>query len=73
MSEIIYDLAMEQSHRVGTLLGTIGAILKYDILSKGVDDYTFRQLAKAYIECSTNQFDIDMVMEQAQKRGVDIT
>ena len=73
MSDTIYDLAMEHSHRIGTLLGTIGAILKYDSLGKGVDDYTFRSLAIAYIECSTNQFDIDMVMEQAQKRGVDLT
>jgi len=30
-------------------------------------------LAKTYIECSTDQFDIDAVRAQADKRGVDLT
>jgi hypothetical protein len=71
MNEEFYNMAMELSTRVGRLLGTIGAQVKYD--NPGIDNFTFRQLAKTYIECSTDEQDIAMVMEQANKRGVDLT
>ena len=70
-TESIYNLAMELSSRVGRLLGTIGAQVKYD--NPGMDNFTFRQLAKTYIECTTDQNDIDAVRAQADKRGVDLT
>jgi len=71
MTPEIYDMMMEQSTRVGRLLGTIGAMVKYD--NPDLPNFEFRQLAKTYIECSTDQFDIDAVRAQAQKRGVDLT
>jgi hypothetical protein len=70
-TDSMYNLAMDLSTRVGKLLGTIGAQVKYD--NPGMDNFTFRQLAKTYIECSTNEQDIVDTMEQANKRGVDLT
>jgi len=71
MNEEFYNMAMDLSTRVGRLLGTIGAIVKYD--NPGVDNFTFGQLAKTYIECTTDQNDIDAVMVQANKRGVTLS
>ncbi len=71
MTEEFYNMAMELSTRVGRLLGTIGAQVKYD--NPGMDNYTFKALASTYIECSTDQNDIDAVRAQAMKRGVDLT
>ena len=44
MSERIYELALEQSTRVGKLLGTIGALVKYD--NSDLPDHYFKSLAK---------------------------
>jgi len=71
MDNSIYDLAMDLSTRVGKLLGTIGAQVKYD--NPRLDNFTFGQLAKTYIECTTDQNDIDAVMAQANKRGVTLS
>lgn len=71
MTPEIYDMMMEQSTRVGKLLGTIGAQVKYD--NSSIDNFAFKQLATTYIECSTDQFDIDAVKAQAEKRGVKLT
>jgi len=71
INDNIYALMMDYSTRVGKLLGTIGAQVKYD--NPGMDNFTFKQLAKTYIECSTDEQDIAAVMEQANKRGVDLT
>jgi hypothetical protein len=46
-------------------------MVKYD--NPGMDNYTFKALASTYIECSTDQNDIDATMAQANKRGVDLT
>jgi hypothetical protein len=71
MNEEIYTLVLDYSTRVGKLLGTVGAMVKYD--NPGMDNYTFKALASTYIECSTDQNDIDTTMAQANKRGVDLT
>ena len=71
MTPEIYNMMMEQSARVGKLLGAIGAWVKYD--NSDMNNFIFRQLARTYIECSTDQFDIDAVKAQAEKRGVDLT
>jgi hypothetical protein len=70
-TDSIYNMTMELSTRVGKLLGAVGAQVKYD--NPGMDNFTFRQLAKTYIECTTDQNDIDEVRAQADKRGVDLT
>ena len=71
MENSIYELSMELSTRVGRLLGSVGAQVKYD--NPGMDNFTFKQLATTYIETVNDQSDIDAVMEQANKRGVDLT
>ena len=71
MTPEIYEMAMDLSTRVGKLLGTIGALVKYD--NPELPNFEFRQLARTYIECSTDQFDIDAVKAQAEKRGVKLT
>jgi hypothetical protein len=71
MDNSMYDLAMELSTRVGKLLGAVGAQVKYP--NSSIDNFTFRQLAKTYIETVHCQDDIDAVMEQAKIRGVDLT
>ena len=71
MTPEIYNMMMEQSTRVGRLLGTIGAMVKYD--NPELPNFEFRQLASTYIECSTDQQDIAMVKAQAEKRGVTLT
>jgi hypothetical protein len=71
MNEEIFTLVMDYSTRVGKLLGVMGANLKYD--NPGMDNNTFKSLASTYIECSTDEQDIAAVMEQANKRGVDLT
>jgi hypothetical protein len=71
MSDTIYDLALKQSTRVGKLLGTIGALVKYD--NSDLPNWYFTSLAKVYIENNTCQTDIDAVMAQAEKRGVKLS
>jgi hypothetical protein len=71
INDNIYALMMDYSTRVGKLLGTIGAQVKYD--NPGMDNFTFKSLASTYIECATDQTDIDAVRAQANKRGVDLT
>ena len=71
MTPEIYNMMMEQSTRVGKLLGTIGAQVKYD--NSSIDNFTFKQLASTYIECVNDEQDIAIVMAQAEKRGVDLT
>ena len=71
MNNSIYELSMELSTRVGRLLGTIGAVIKYD--NPELSNTDFKILARTYIETVNCQSDIDAVMEQAQKRGVDLT
>ena len=67
----IYNMMMDYSVRVGKLLGTIGAMVKYD--NPELPNFEFRQLARTYIECSTDANDIAAVQAQAEKRGVDLT
>jgi hypothetical protein len=71
MTPEIYKLMMEQSTRVGRLLGTIGALVKYD--NPDLPNFEFRQLAKTYIECVNDEQDIADVKAQADKRGVILT
>ena len=71
MSEHMYDLALEQSTRVGKLLGTIGAIVKYD--NSDLPNHYFKSLAKVYLEINTCELDREAVMAQADKRGVKLS
>jgi hypothetical protein len=71
MSDTLYDLALKQSTRVGKLLGTIGAMVKYD--NPDLPNWYFTSLAKVYIENNTCQTDIGAVMAQAEKRGVKLS
>jgi len=71
MTTEFYNAALELSTRVGRLLGTIGAVIKYD--NPELSNTDFKILAKTYIETVNCQSDIDAVMEQANKRGVDLT
>ena len=48
MTPEIYEMAMDLSSRVGKLLGTIGAQVKYD--NSSIDNFAFKQLASTYIE-----------------------
>jgi hypothetical protein len=70
MNEQIYEMVMDQSRRIGTLLGAIGAILKYN--DSDLADFEFTLLAKAYVEVSTDQLDIDRVKEVAKQRGINL-
>ena len=71
MTTEIYDMLMENNTRLGKLLGTVGVFVKYD--NPDLSNFEFKCLARTYIECSTDQFDIDAVRAQADKRGVDLT
>lgn len=71
MSNTIYDIAMEQSTRVGKLLGTIGALVKYD--SPDLPNHYFKSLANVYLEMNTCESDREAVMAQADKRGVTLS
>ena len=71
MTPELYEMAMDLSSRVGNLLGTIGAQVKYD--NSSIDNFAFKQLASTYIECVNDEQDIAMVMAQAEKRGVKLT
>jgi hypothetical protein len=71
MTSELYDMTMGLSTRVGKLLGVVGVFVKYD--NPDLSNFDFRQLARTYIECSTDEQDIAAVMEQANKRGVDLT
>ncbi len=71
MSNTIYDIALEQSSRVGKLLGTIGALVKYD--SPDLPNHYFKSLANVYLEINTCENDREAVMAQADKRGVKLS
>ena len=71
MTSELYDMTMGLSTRVGKLLGVVGVFVKYD--NPDLSNFDFRQLARTYIECSTDEQDIAAVMEQSSKRGVDLT
>ena len=71
MTSELYDMTMGLSTRVGKLLGVVGVFVKYD--NPDLSNFDFRQLARTYIECSTDEQDIAAVLEQANKRGVDLT
>jgi hypothetical protein len=70
MDKSIYEQSLEYASRVGRLLGVVGFHLKY---CPELDDKTFTSLAKVYLETNTNEQDIASVMEQAEKRGIDLT
>ena len=71
MTEDLYNFAYDQAMRVGKLLGSVGALIKYD--NPEMSNTDFKILATVYIECTTDEQDIAMVKDQAQKRGVDLT
>jgi len=71
MTTELLDMMLNNSSRVGKLLGTVGVMVKYD--NPELSNFDFRQLARTYIECSTDEQDIASVMEQAEKRGIDLT
>jgi hypothetical protein len=71
MTEELYNFAYDKAMQVGKLQGTIGALIKYD--NPELSNTDFKILSKTYIECSTDEQDIAMVKDQAQKRGVDLT
>ena len=71
MTTELLDMMLNNSSRVGKLLGTVGVMVKYD--NPELSNFDFRQLARTYIECSTDEQDIASVREQADKRGVDLT
>ena len=71
MTEQLYEYAYDKAMQVGKLQGAIGALIKYN--NPEMSNTDFKILAKTYIECSTDEQDIAMVMEQANKRGVDLT
>ena len=68
MDNQIYEIALEQSSRVGKLLGVIGALIKYD--NSDLPNHYFKPLAKSYLEVNTCENDREAVMAQANKRGV---
>ena len=71
MSDDLYNFAYDKAMQVGKLQGAIGALIKYD--NPEMSNTDFKILATVYIECSTDERDIAMVNEQANKRGVDLT
>ena len=71
MNEELYEYAYDKAMRVGKLLGTMGALIKYD--NPELSNTDFKILSRTYIECTTDEQDIAAVMEQANKRGVDLT
>ena len=71
MDNQIYEIALEQSSRVGKLLGVIGALIKYD--NSDLPNNYFKPLAKSYLEVSTCENDGEAVMQQANKRGVTLS
>ena len=68
MDNQIYEIALEQSSRVGKLLGVIGALIKYD--NPDLPNHYFKSLANTYLETNTCKDDREAVMAQANKRGV---
>ena len=71
MTTELLDMMLNNSTRVGKLLGTVGVMVKYD--NPELSNFDFRQLARTYIECVNNEQDIAMVVAQASKRGVDLS
>lgn len=66
-----YSIAVKYALQIGTLLGTIGAMVKYD--NPGIDNTAFKSLASTYLEIATDETEIDAVKKQALKRGVNIS
>lgn len=66
----MHSIALNYATQIGTLLGTIGAMVKYD--NPGIDNISFISLASTYIEIATDENGIDEVKKQAIKRGVNI-
>jgi len=56
---------------VGKLLGTIGALVKYD--NSDLPNHYFKSLANVYLEINTCEMDREAVMAQADKRGVKLS
>jgi hypothetical protein len=71
MNEELYNYAYDKAMCVGKLQGAIGVLIKYD--NPELSNTDFKILAGVYIETSTDEKDIAMVNEQANKRGVDLT
>ncbi len=68
MNEELYNFAYDKAMQVGKLQGAIGALIKYG--NPEMSNTDFKILAQVYIECSTDEGDISMVREQAERRGV---
>jgi len=71
MTEELYNFAYDKAMQVGKLQGAIGALIKYN--NPEMSNTDFKILAQTYIECSTDEQDIAMVREQADKRGVTLS
>ena len=67
----MHRIAVKYALQIGTLLGTIGAMVKYD--NPGIDNIAFMSLASTYMEIATDENEIDAVKKQATKRGVNIS
>ena len=67
----MHSIALKYALQIGTLLGTIGAMVKYD--NPGIDNIAFMSLASTYMEIATDETEIDAVKKQAMKRGVNIS
>ena len=67
----MHRIAVKYALQIGTLLGTIGAMVKYD--NPGIDNIAFMSLASTYMEIATDETEIDAVKKQATKRGVNIS
>ena len=67
----MHSIAVKYALQIGKLLGTIGALVKYD--NPGIDNIAFMSLASTYMEIATDETEIDAVKKQAIKRGVNIS
>jgi len=72
MYESIMEMAMSNAEKLGHCIGSMGVVLKWGNLDNG--DY--KTLATTYIQVvNENEFnkpDVDMVREEAARRGIDI-
>ena len=72
MYESIMEMTVSNAERLGRCIGTMGWVLKHGDLNN--DDY--KTLATTYIQVvNENEFnkpDVDMVREEAARRGIDI-
>ena len=67
----MHSIAVKYALQIGKLLGTIGALVKYD--NPGIDNIAFMSLASTYMEIATDENEIEAVKKQAIKRGVNIS